>query len=187
MAKKNKTTNTKKPQPKAVDGTGQSGTPELRRKIRGMGSDAYHIGHDQTTNKSVMQNLVQVPLDYYAMRRWIEPRQYDAGAEFHRLWYYGAVKSRFAQMRMESALGGVATPEFNEVCRRKYEDAKKAFRSLAHALICFNVCCMGEFVNGTFSGLLDGQLVRIPGGRNQKSQWLKDGLDDLAEHFKFPK
>lgn len=91
-----------------------------------------------------MQNGVQVSLDYYAMRGWIAPRQFDAGAEFHRLWYLGAVTSRFVQMRLDAAGGGELAMELDEA-RQRFEATKKGFRSLAQALLCYNVCRLGEW------------------------------------------
>jgi hypothetical protein len=34
---------------------------------------------------SAQSSQEQVPLDYYAIRSWVEERQYQAGTEFHKL------------------------------------------------------------------------------------------------------
>jgi hypothetical protein len=83
------------------------GTPELRKKIKDM--DAIHMGHSPEGVARV-QNLVQVPIDYYAQRGWLTPRQYDAAEEFYRCWYYGGDKSMHGISKYDPNGGGGRTP-----------------------------------------------------------------------------
>ena|SRR5215469_5904074 len=97
-------------------------------------------------------------------------------------------------MCKESATGGVATAEFNEGCGKRYEEAKKSFRSLAQALVCYNVCCLGEWATYVtpIRAVLDGYSSDADRGvlraaQSQPMARLRDGLDDLAKHFRFPR
>jgi hypothetical protein len=158
------------------------GTPELRKQIMHVSSVALHVGHS-AENVQRLQNLVQVPLDYYASHDWISPRQYDAGDELHRLWYYGAEKSGYVLTRMVAKVpGGLRDFETKIILEQKYNAAKRAVRGLLKQLICYNVCCLGEWAS-----YLGFKELGTPVRRMQKMDILRDGLDDLADHFKYPK
>lgn len=154
------------------------GTPELRKKIIALGG--LHMGHSDD-NRPRVKNLVQVPIDYYAMRDWIDERQYLAGAEFHKLWYYGAIKLGYAQMKLASLPAGEANPDFLNIAADRYVKAKLAVRGLLPALVCYNVCCLGEWASYLGPEELEGRKLK----RHRKMDHLRSALDDLAEHFKF--
>lgn len=84
-------------------------------------------------------------LDDYATRDWIDERQYLAGTEFHDLWYYGAIKLGHAQMKLTSLPGALADPDFLNISADLYTKAKLAIRGLLRVLVCYNVCCLGEW------------------------------------------
>jgi hypothetical protein len=129
-----------------VPQSGRDGdTPELRMKIKDM--DAMHIGHSPEGVTRV-QNLVQVPIVYYAQRGWLTPRQYDAAEEFYRCWYYGGVKSMHGISKYDpNGGGGKDAYDVNQQLHDKYEKAKKAIPGLPQALTCYNVVCIGEWAS----------------------------------------
>jgi hypothetical protein len=158
--------------------------------------DAMHIGHSPEGVARV-QNLVQVPIDYYAQRGWLTPRQYDAAEEFYRCWYYGGVKSMHGISKYDpNGGGGKDAYDVNQQLHDKYEKAKKAIRGLPQALTCYNVVCIGEWASvlsprklqfDASTGVVDKEELRpFYGTREQKMAWLKSALDDLADHWRMP-
>ena len=140
-------------------------------------------------------NVCQVPIEYYHKRGWLTARQLDAGIKFHELWYYGAVKIGLAQMKLTSLPGGRPNPDFLRVAADRYQKAKAAIRGLPQALVCYNVCCIGEWASKLWPKKVffeEGQEITADDlrpfykDRDQKMEWLKQGLEDLAGHFRIP-
>lgn len=154
-------------------------TEELRVKLDA--ADGLHIGYGDQ-NRPMAHNLVQVPIDYYLKQGWITDREYEAGKEFHKLWFYGAVKTGFAQMKYTAQPRIPSTPESGKVLAEKYQKAKLAIKGLVQALFCYNVCCMGEWVNNLKPEDLNNELI----GKNRRMGLLRAGLKDLANHFRLP-
>jgi hypothetical protein len=152
-------------------------TEEVRQKLDFLGG--LRIEHTPQ-HRPRANNLVQVPLDYYAMRNWVNERQYLAGSKFHELWYYGAVKLGFAQMKMNSLPGGTADPDFLRVSADRYQKAKLAIRGLLPALVSYNVCCLGEWASYLGPEELEGKKIK----RHRLMDHLRSGLDDLAGQFR---
>jgi hypothetical protein len=155
------------------------GSVDLRKKIMGM--DAWHEGHTPDKKKRG-KNLVQVPLDYYGMRGWISEREFLAGTEFHKLWYYGAMKNGYAQMKFAESLKLPPLTDSHSVLADKYVRAKKVINGLVQALMCYNVCCLGEWATTLKPEDLNDEVV----GKNRRMFLLRSGLTDLANHFRLP-
>ncbi len=153
-------------------------TEEVREKLDYL--QGLRIEHTPQ-NRPRANNLVQVPLDYYAMRSWVDERQYLAGSKFHELWYYGAIKIGFAQMKLKAMPGGKADPDFLRIAADRYTKAKLAIRGLLPALVCYNVCCLGEWASYLGPEELEGKKVT----RHRLMDHLRSGLEDLAVHFRF--
>ncbi len=155
------------------------GSVDLRKKIMGM--NAWHEGHTPQKKKRG-KNLVQVPLDYYGMRGWIAEREFLAGTEFHKLWYYGGVKNGYAQMKFAESLKLPPAGDSQNVLADKYVRAKRAITGLVQALLCYNVCCLGEWVSALKPEDLNDEKV----GKNRRMYLLREGLTELANHFRLP-
>jgi hypothetical protein len=87
--------------------------------------------------------------------------------------------------------------DVNQQLHQKYERAKKAIRGLPQALTCFNVVCIGEWASvlsprklklDTVTGEVSETDLRVfYGRREQKMAWLKEALDDIADHWRMPR
>ncbi len=160
-------------------GASDYGSPKFREKL--LAINALREEETGLNNRKRLRAIVQVPLDYYALQGWISPRQYAAGKEFHLLWYYGAEKSGFAQMKYTNQ-GGGGEREVNAILSDKYQRAKHAINGLVQALICYKVCCFGEWVLQIKPADLNDKTV----GKNRRMKLLKDALTNLADFFHLP-
>jgi hypothetical protein len=152
-------------------------TDEVREKLDAAQGLRIEFAPDKTPRAN---NLVQVPLDYYAMRSWVDERQYLAGSRFHELWYYGAIKIGLAQMKLSAVPGGRVDPDFLRIASDRYRKAKLSIRGLLPALVCYNVCCLGEWASYLGPEELEGKTVK----RHRLMDYLRSGLNDLAGHFR---
>ena len=112
------------------------------------------------------------PLDFYFRRSHINGAQHRAGCDFHRLWLHGVVQSGFAQVRYEVRAGGNTVTEPDLVTEIEYKAAISSIQAGSHSAtrqvrdVVYRVCALG-----------------ISAGRGNISL-LKDGLNDLYNHFK---
>ena len=153
-------------------------TEEQRQKLDFM--QGLRIEHT-SEHRPRANNRVQVPLDYYVIRGWVDEQQHLAGTKLHELWYYGAVKIGLAQMKMAAMPGGKIDPDFLRIAADRYQKAKLAIRGLLPALVCYNVCCLGEWASYLGPEDLEGKTVK----RHRLMDCLRSGLCDLADHFRF--
>lgn len=144
------------------------GTPELRQ---------HEIVSEEKTVKGKRRSRVETetPINYYKLRGWLTEKQERAGKEFYRIWYYGAEKLSYVQMRYcAEPEGGAPDYESKMIMEQKYKAALKAMR-YNERQITHNVCCLGEWAKS----------VEVPGvmKRENKMTLLREALDGLAIHF----
>lgn len=150
------------------------GTPELRQHV---------IFTEIKTEKGRRQTRVdvQVPLDYYKLRRWITPQQYHAGDLFYKKWRSGAVKSHYSQMRYASEYTPAVdyadrtAEEARIIMEWEYKAARNALPSVEVKAIMFRVCCLGEWARDAKTN--PAQKIETT------MKLLRRGLDSLIEHF----
>lgn len=146
------------------------GTPEMHRR--------HLIVYEETSEvRRRARVITTVPIELYYKRSRIDARQYDAANELYRLWYYGAEKSRYVTSRDPREPRGGGAGDGQMELERRYNSARRAIRGLKAALVVYNVVCIGEW-------LQDIKHVGVP--ERSRMDYLREGLDDLANHFKMP-
>ena len=50
------------------------------------------------------------------------------------------------------------------------------------ALVCYNVCCLGEWVAKIGPDKLNNEVI----GKNRRMELFRGALNDLADHFRLP-
>lgn len=145
---------------------GDLGTPERRKQLEAIGG-----GRIGTTAEFTQRLIVTIndPLDWYASRDDITRGQYDAGKHFHRLWYYGAEKSRHGIGRYSDDRGGEYSIEAAIAAERRYNAACRAIARGKVFDVTYGVCCEGKMPRDWGRG----------GFRH-----MIEGLNDLAKHFR---
>lgn len=163
------------------------GTPELHQR---------HITAGEETNEVRRRTRVlsQVPIDYYLHQGWLSMQQWESAELLYFFWYYGAEKSGYVVSRDPRQPKGKADSMRREYLEQKYNEAVSEIGGLGAKLVVYNVVCLGEWARSDAElhalklsnkkHYLDALDKKV--GRNRRMKLLRQGLDDLARHFRIP-
>lgn len=157
------------------------GTPELEQ---------HHIVEQIGKQRFVRTS---VPIDYYLHKRYIKRHLWEAGELLFFYWYHGAEKSAYVTVRDPREPKGRGDSFRKEQMEQTYKAAMLAIRGVVPRLMVLNVVCYGEWL----AHLNQDEMIKAAShpapvalarafGKNKRMQLLKDGLDDLAKHFRLP-
>lgn len=150
------------------------GTPELAARC--------DLRMEKAGTGRRVRNITQVPLDYYLNKGAITQRQYDAGeqlyADFARSGIEGNITSN-----LKPHIDSAGTPDEHIMdkqarARERYHRAIKSVGGLIGQRIVRDVCCFGYLLKD----------IDVPNYKNssQMAARFREGLDDLAEHYRLP-
>ena len=146
------------------------GTPELRKR--------HVVTFEETSDvRKRARVMSEVPIDFYLHNGKISVRQWDAANLLYGFWYYGAVRSSYVVSRDPRTPRVEPNVESRGQCQQKYRKAMNAISGKQTQLLIYDVVCLGEFLIN---------INHIGVEKNRRLERLKDGLDDLARHFKIP-
>lgn len=136
---------------------------ELLTRARQARGDTYEVeGGRGGKQKYSREDLLTTYLNY----GHIEPHQFRAGDRYFKLWKHSILSVRYVQMRY-TELRGTFDPDCLQAVPKEYLEAQAAIRGEAERDVVFSVCCWNS-----------------KAGKRGQMGLLRDGLDDLARHFR---